>query len=286
MHPGSTKGLPGMTRLRVAILLFALLALPQFAIHAQTTEPQTATTTQLQYDVASIKPHGSADNGMQIGNTPDGFRCLNLDLRTLISNAFDIRRDLISGGPGWVDSARFDVDAKVAGQDLEAYKKLTYPQRRALLQAMLADRFHLKLHHETRTLPLYNLVIAKSGFLLKPLPPFTPPPDVAKDSEAAKRPGIMTMGPGMFQATGVGLAALADNLAEILEHTVVDKTGLTGEYDFKLKWHPEDSGPPAEGDPGISLFTAVQEQLGLKLESAKGPVDILVIDHAEQPAAN
>jgi uncharacterized protein (TIGR03435 family) len=90
----------------------------------------------------------------------------------------------------------------------------------------------------------------------------------------------------MFQATGVGLAALADNLAEILEHTVVDKTGLTGEYDFKLKWHPEDSGPPAEGDPGISLFTAVQEQLGLKLESAKGPVDILVIDHAEQPAAN
>ncbi len=269
------------------LLLATLLALPHFAIHAQTAEPQTSTTApQLQYDVTSIKPHSSADNGMRISNTPDGFSCLNIDLRTLISNAFDIRRDLISGGPGWVDSAHFDVDAKVAGQDLEAYKKLTYPQRRALLQAMLADRFHLKLHHETKTLPLYNLVVAKGGFLLKPLPPFTPPPDAAKDSEAARRPGMMTMGPGMLKAQGVGIDALANHLASVLEHTVVDKTGITGDFDIDLKWRPDDAGPPAEGDSGVSLFTAVQEQLGLKLESAKGPVEVLVVDHAEQPLAN
>jgi uncharacterized protein (TIGR03435 family) len=248
--------------------------------------PMPAQDHQLQYDITSVKPHNSSDGGMSIGSKSDGFSCRNVDLKTLIANAYGIRRDLISGGPGWVESTGFDVEGKVAGQDVDAFKKLTYLQRDELLQNLLVERFHLKIHHETKVSAIYDLVVAKGGPKLKALPPFTPPQDVKNDLEAAKRPGAMTMYPGMLKGQGLPMSQITANLANILEHTVVDKTGLTGEFDFDLKWHPDDAPPPTEGEPGVSLFTALQEQLGLKLQPTKGPVDVIVIDHAEAPSAN
>ena len=242
-----------------------------------------------EYDVASVKENKSGDRMMRIMNKPDGFECTNIPMKTLIANAYGIRQDLISGGPGWTNSTGFDVEAKVAGSDMETFKKLSPRQRNALLQALLADRFKLKLHHETKELPMYDMVVAKGGLRLKALAPVEPSADAAKNPDAAKSHGMMSMGPGMFKGQGLPMTDVANELSYVLEHTVVDKTGLTGDYDFDLKWTPEDAGPPnadASAGSGASIFTAVQEQLGLKLQSTKGPTDTLVIDHAELPSQN
>ena len=171
---------------------------------------------------------------------------------------------------------------------MDAFKKLTGRQRNSLLEALLADRFHLKVHHEMKILPMYDLVVARGGSKLKAEAPVAPSPDAAKDPKAAKSRGI-TMGPGMLKGQGLSVVSIADQLSSIVQATVTDKTGLTGDFDFELKWTPNDAGP-ADGAPAddshISIFTAVQEQLGLKLQPTKGPVDTLIIDHAEQPSEN
>ena len=254
------------------------------------TAPTDPNVRLPEYDVASVKKNKSNDGMMRVMNTPDGFSCANVPLQTLISNAYGIRQDLISGGPGWVDSTGFDVEAKVAGTDMEAFKKLTPRQRNALLQALLADRFKLKLHHETKVLPMYDMVVAKGGLKLKPLAPMQPPAaDAPRDLDATNHRGMMTMGPGMLKGHGLTVTAVANNLSYVVHSTVVDKTGLTGDYDFDLKWTPEDAGPPSDNgsaESSASIFTAVQEQLGLKLQATKGPTDTLVIDHAELPSEN
>jgi uncharacterized protein (TIGR03435 family) len=241
------------------------------------------------YDVASVKLNKSNDGMMLIMNRPDGFSCTNIPLKTLIANAYGIRQDLISGGAGWIDSMGFDVEAKVSGEDVDAFKKLTGRQRNSLLEALLADRFHLKVHHETKILPMYDLLVAKGGSRLKAEAPVAPSPEAAKDPEAAKPRGMMSMGPGMLKGQGLSIASIANQLSYVVQNTVTDKTGLSGDFDFELKWTPDDAGPAsgdASGEPNVSIFTAVQEQLGLKLQPTKGPVDTLVIDRAEQPSQN
>jgi uncharacterized protein (TIGR03435 family) len=154
-----------------------------------------------------------------------------------------------------------------------------------MLQAVLADRFHLKVHSETRVVPTYDLVLAKDGPKIKEVAPADVDAD-AKDSEHAKHPGMMTMGPGMFKGEALPMGSIVNQISFVLEKTVTDKTGLKGKYNVDLKWKPEDSGPSTGDDAGVSIFTAVQEQLGLKLVPTKGPVETLVIDHVEQPTEN
>jgi uncharacterized protein (TIGR03435 family) len=284
--------LPVRTLLVVALLAFARPVMQAQAMPILTDpspKPVDAGAKLPEYDVASVKPNKSGDRMMRIMNRPDGFSCTNIPLKTLIGNAYGIRQDLISGGPGWVDSMGFDVEAKVSGEDVAAFKKLTAGQRNALLEALLADRFHLKIHHETRTLPMYDLLLAKGGSRMKAEPPVAPSPDAAKDPEAAKPRGMMTMGSGILKGQGLPVTSIANHLSYIIQATVTDKTGLTGNFDFDLKWTPDDAGPSspdASGEPNVSIFTAVQEQLGLKLQPTKGPVDTLVIDHVEQPSEN
>jgi uncharacterized protein (TIGR03435 family) len=241
------------------------------------------------YDVASVKENKSGNGMMRIMNKPDGFSCTNISLKTLIADAYGIRQDLIAGGPGWASSTGFDVEAKVAGEDMDAFKKLTPHQRNTLLKVLLADRFKLKLHNETKTLTLYELVISKGGSRLKPGTEMAPDKDAPKTPDAKKLGGMMRMGPGFFSGQNLTTAAIANQLSNILHYTVSDKTGLTGSYDLELKWTPDDAHPPsgeASSDAPISIFTAVQEQLGLKLQATKGPVETLVIDQAEMPTAN
>ena len=140
-----------------------------------------------------------------------------------------------------------------------------------MLQQLLADRFQLHVHTETKEGPIYKLVIAKSGFKLKNAP----------DSE---RPRGSSWGRDRIQVLNGPIGSLAFSLSDILGRTVMDKTGLAGRYEIDLKWTPDElQGTP---DAGPTMFTALQEQLGLKLESAKGPVETFVVDHVERPSEN
>jgi uncharacterized protein (TIGR03435 family) len=257
---------------------------PQNASQAQ---PQTAKqpAKPIEFDVVSIKPNNSGSPAMIDQTPPDGYTVENMIPRYVISSAYGIRADLITGSPGWIDSKHYDIQAKVAGSDLSEYHKLSKQQRGRMLQSMLADRFKLTAHTETKELPGYELIVAKSGSKLQQSP-----------SEPQMGWGANF---GDIKANAMPVATLADILSNFIHQTVTDKTGLTGKYDFELKWADDRAArrpsQAAEGnsealapDPseGPSLFTAVQEQLGLKLQPTKVPVETLVIDHVEPPSPN
>ncbi len=252
-----------------------------------------------EFDVVSVKQNKSADGRMRIMFTPDGYSATNVSAKQLIQMAYGIRQDLISGGPGWVESAGYDFDAKVAGPDVDALKKLSPEQRRSMLQPALTDRFKLKVHTETKQLPVFELVVAKGGSKLKEASPSDTYANGIKGPDGVARGGMMRFGPGQLTAQAVPMTSLVNMLSQQLHQTVIDKTGLTGKYDLELNWTPDQGSEPmfkgtdgsqhAEPAPdssGPSIFTAIQEQLGLKLQSAKGPVETLVIDHVEMPSEN
>ena len=254
------------------------------------------------FDVVSVKPNKSESGMMRVMNKPDGYSATNVSLRLLIQMAYGIREDLISGGPGWVDSTHFDFDAKVDGADVDALKKLSPEQRRQVLRPALADRFKLKVHSETKHLPVFELGVAKGGSKLKEASPDATYiyPNGFKGPDGIAHGGMLRMGHGEVTGQGVAISGLVNMLSTQLQQTVIDKTGLTGKYDFELTWTPEEGagpmfkgtdGSPQKADPapdatGPTIFTALQEQLGLKLQSAKGPVETLVIDHVEMPSEN
>ena len=252
------------------------------------------------YDVVSVKLNKSESGMVRIMSKADGYSASNVSLMMLVQGAYGSREDLISGAPSWANSARFDIDAKVAGSDVDALKKLSPEQRRLMLPPLLADRFKLKVHTETKQLPVYELVVAKGGSKLKEATPGDTYANGFKGPDGVGRAGPMRMGPGQLSGQGLPVTSLANMLSQELHHTVIDKTGLTGKYDFELNWTPDQGSDPmfkgpdsgqhssdaAPDSSGPSIFTAVQEQLGLKLQSAKGPVETLVIDHVEMPSEN
>jgi uncharacterized protein (TIGR03435 family) len=284
-----------MFRLRITWTL-VLLALCIASVHAQSTPGDNKSGVGAKipaFDVASIHQRKDLSGSMMMRWTPDGsYRGVNITLTSLFASAYDIKMDLISGAPSWVENTHFDVEAKVAPEDAEAVKKLTQDQRRAMLRSLLEDRFHLKAHVETKTLPVYELVVAKGGSKLTPAAPDPPPSPDAKPDDPPKNRGRMMMSSNTFEGTDIPINSFVANLAYIVSRTVIDKTGLTGKYDMKLKWTPEDqvmsagSSSGANTDSGPSIFTALEEQLGLRLVSSKGPVDTLVIDHVEMPTEN
>jgi uncharacterized protein (TIGR03435 family) len=215
----------------------------------------------------------------------------------LITYAYQVRDFQISGGPDWVRSERFDIEAKEPDELREELQKLPPEQRwekdYSLVQSMLADRFKLKVRQETRELPIYALVVAKSGPKLE-----AAAPGVGIESHTRH----FLMGKDHLTADGSDMAYLAWALAQQLGRTVLDQTGLKGNFKLALHWTPDPGQPdlsrgpadatlaadtpPASDSSGPSIFTALEEQLGLKLESTKGPVDVLVIDHIERPSEN
>lgn len=243
-----------------------------------------------EFDVASIRENKSGTGRMEVRSTDDGFSAVNLNLKSLIASAYGVNQDLVSGGPGWLNSLGFDVNAKVAGEDMVAFKKLSGKQRAAMLLPVLQDRCKLKARIAIRMLPIYNLEVSKAGFKLKPsnAPKFDKAE--ARDHPDTKYSGTTLSGPGYFTAYGITMSQLAANLTYVVNHTVLDKTGLSGTYDVQLKFTREEdtSGSKLDNgaEPAPSIFTALEEQLGLKLQSTKGPVDTLVIDSIEKPSEN
>jgi len=257
------------------------------------------------FEVASVKPNKSGDRRIMLGMQPGGrFTATNVPLRMLIRNAYRLQDFQLVGGPGWITSDHFDIVAKAEGD-------VPQDQVQLMMRALLAERFKLVVHNDTRELPMYALVLARPDG--KPGPKLRP---AATDCEALMArgrgrsgpppappaPGApmtcgMRMAPGNLLAGGMQLSQLATTLSQLVGRVVQDRTGLTGQFDFELLFTPEQmpQGPPPGAnapnlppiDPnGPSVFTALQEQLGLKLESTKGAVDVLVIDSVEQPTVD
>jgi uncharacterized protein (TIGR03435 family) len=264
------------------IVISIILATPISLAQSTTTPDTTATQPPIaplpEFTVAAIKLNkaGTSVNGVTSGYmfTPSGLDVTNMTLSLLIHLAYGIEDDQIVGAPGWATSERYNIAAKVDTSDTDSLKKLTIEQRNQMMQPLLADRFKLRSHYETRELPIYTLVVTRSGSKMKEIKP-----DISLGG--TKNTGQWSWGSGNFRASGIAMDAWSRFLTQALERTVVDKTGLTGNYDFTLKWASDDTDTS-----GPSIFTAVQEQLGLKLEAGKGPVQVLVIDHVERPSEN
>jgi uncharacterized protein (TIGR03435 family) len=264
------------------LLSSSILSSMVITLFAQTA-PKEMTVPR--FDVASIHQSlPSSDGHNHIWNNvhESHFRTGNLCMRDLIQYAYALPRSQILGGPTWLDSAMFDIDAKSSDEVDQRLKALSSEdaaqQKRLMVQTLLNDRLALSSHEETRRLPVYELVLAKSGAKFKP-------------SEAGGTTIDRRRSALHIQGSDDTLALLARELAQILGRVVVNKTGLTGRYDLTLRWTPDDAPTPslnAAPDPNAppGLFTAIREQLGVKLEPSKAPVPVLVIDHVEKPSGN
>jgi uncharacterized protein (TIGR03435 family) len=248
------------------------------------------------FEVATIKPSQPGATGMRIFGPKgaDRFVATNVTVRDLIDFAYTIDDDRqVIGLSGWMISKRYDIDAKVGDAEVAAMSKLplSFNPYRFMQQALLADRFKLKVHFETKLLPVYALVVTKGG------PKLTPSVmDPANPAKTMKPPSLRQ---GVGEASGVGTTT--GMLAEVLERqsevgnppggrgrVVLDKTGLSGLYDWTLHWTPwpDQNNGDLSDSKGPSLFTALEEQLGLKLEATKGKIDVVVIDHIDLPSEN
>jgi uncharacterized protein (TIGR03435 family) len=252
------------------------------------------------FEVVSVRPNKSG-KGFALTFTPDGFITTNMPLQPVIINAYNLRDhklmvggQLIPGGPSWINSDRYDIQAKISESDIAELQKLSVSQqlaqKRLMLQSMLADRFKLKVHREIKQAPCFALVIAKNGSKMKEVKANDP---TVPDEKLSARPGVIT-------AQGASMARLIFVLTGPLSCPVVDKTGLMGKYDFALRYSPDQGSSPMflrsegrqqepESTPdtfGPSLFTAVQEQLGLRLIPTTVSVEDIVIEHVEKPSEN
>jgi len=265
------------SRTKLLLLMAVWIALPMLAFAQTESSAKPDMSAKLPaYEVVSIRPCKS-DDGMSMRITANRLSAKCVTLWGLVYNAFSVRpSDPIPGLPGWASETPFDVEAKMNDEMLAVLQKLPRQeqgeQRHLMLQSLLADRFKLKVHRETKERPIYALVVAKGGFKLK-------------ESPASEVNNPMSgWNPGRIEVRGGSIGNLAFGLSDVLGRVVVDKTGITGKFHITLEWAPDElQGTP---DAGPSVFTAIQEQLGLKLESTKGPVEILVVDHVEMPSEN
>jgi uncharacterized protein (TIGR03435 family) len=252
-----------------------------------------AVQSEPSFEVASIKPTGPAPNFFS--SSPDRFVRGNITLSGLLVYAYDVVEFQIQGGPDWVRTSRFDIEAKADGRP-------TAEEMRSMVKRLLAERFNLKVHIETQELPRYALVKARSdgrlGDKLRPsasdcsAPPDSRPPTPPRPGEVPPFFVMYRMGGGVraMKMNGRPISQLIRSIQVDAGRIVVDKTGLTGIYDIELETELlQRPGIPAQvaqtvtPREGLSLFTALQEQLGLKLEPERGPVDVLIIDRVEKP---
>jgi uncharacterized protein (TIGR03435 family) len=280
----------------------ATLALAAFAPLAFSQEAPSAAAQTSAFEVASIKPAAPATNGhvfIRMGGDPGRIDYNNVSLKDVLAQAYKVKRYQISG-PAWIETERFDIIAKLPdGASRE--------QVPAMLQNLLAERFKMAVHRDKKELPVYALVPGKGGPKLKknedPTP--VPPPGLGgKPDMVMRKGGIRMSSNGHMEANGITLASFSDMLSNMLDRPVVDMTGIEGEYDIALDVSPEDlvgmrhmtaaagapppgaraggeQPPAADATPSASIFTAIQ-QLGLKLDSRKAPVEFIVVDKAEK----
>ncbi len=256
----------------------------RLAVMGLVAAAMAAVTMAQSFEVVSVKPSDPAVAGTRIGIAPGGiFQARGVTLKDLIQQGYEVLDFQISGGPGWINTERYDIEGRGNGPEVseEDLVKMTDEQRNRFrqqmlgkLRALMADRFQLKVHKETKEMPVYALVVVKNG------------PKIAKkgdDLKAESGLSVRRNTEGQTEVTGTDapIMYLAHQLSQQLGRPVIDRTELKGTFDFKLTFAPG----LADSD-GPSIFTAVEEQLGLKLEPQRGPVEVLVIDTVERPSAN
>ncbi len=325
-HPQGTRGIRRNLIMTTAAIV--VLALPVFPssitaplLQAQSLAVQSSAAPVTgapmpSFEVASIKPNHSEPGIFSAPTKFDpGKFVASTTAKSLIEFVFNVRDFQISGGPSWIGDERFDIDAKVDDSVAEELRKLPREQQidrmRLMVQSLLADRFALKVHHGTKDLPTFALIIAKGGPKLAES--IAPAANLQGNSPLAPSrgsgPPMPTPGAVMIrigtagQMTLIGksapLAQLVFMLSQQFKLPILDQTGLKSTYDFTLQWTSETgfggaplslapgaADAPAPDPSGISIFTAIQDQLGLKLVSTKGPLDTIVIDHVERPSGN
>lgn len=225
-----------------------------------------------------MKPADPANRGMKLDKLPGGrFLATNVSLRMLLKEAYGMRDFQIDGAPGWFDSARWDVSAK-------SEKASSDEEMTEMLRALLVERFALKLRQEQKEVQVYALTVAKGG------------PKMKESAGGESEIGVRIRGMGHLTGSKASMQQLAETLSDVrlngramLDRPVLDRTGLSGTYDFALEFSPDlapsgDGAAPAPAGP--SIFTAMGEQLGLKLETQKAPVKIFIIDHVQKASAN
>jgi uncharacterized protein (TIGR03435 family) len=265
-----------------AFMLPALLA-------AQSPAPPSSAVERPRFDAASVKPNTSPDAGINNRISPGRFTYVNTPLAVLIEMAYSMPSERVLNVPDWARSAKFDVTATYNAE----YRAFS-PQERAMLQRLLEERFALQTHRETREMPVYELArVRPDGELGPRLRASTvdcSPTGTADRTQCGTRINL-----GVIQGKAVDWRMLTGQLPSAVGRTVIDKTGLQGYFDVTLEWIPDpavvsspDVAALAAGiaaTPGerVSIFTALQEQLGLKLEPARAPLDVLVIDRVERP---
>lgn len=313
----SLRAIPRGIVVAAAVFAGALL-LPRPGVRAEGQAPGASEPAPASFEVASVKPNKTGEGFIRFGMQPGGrFSATNVPVRELLRFAWGMQLFQIEGGPSWVGSDRFDVTAKAEGVVAPVGPGQIGPIQ-MMMRALLADRFGLKYHNETKEMPVYVLTLARPDGKLGPKltasttdcaalfaarrgggggggPPPPGPPQLPDGKPACG----MRIGPGNIQAGSQPISQLAMIVSQMTSRTVIDKTGLTGNYDIELAYTPDQmpnfgGGAPPPGAPplpvidpnGPSLTTALQEQLGLKLDSQRGPVTMFVIDKIEQPTAD
>jgi uncharacterized protein (TIGR03435 family) len=270
-------------------------------LHAQQTRVQSEPSESLSFEVASVKANKSGSERAPSMILPGGrFTATNNTVRSLILNAYGISSSpyLLEGGPGWIDSARYDIEAKATALAIPAGtpNRVLWEKTRLMLRTLLADRFKLSIRRETKEMPGYQLVVGKNG-------PKLSKSDMDCGSSVTACHGF-SGNPTRLTGTAVDMYDLASIFGSYSDRPIVDRTGVTGLFDIKLQWNPFTTEPPRENDvprspaaearegprPDLStlptLFGALEQQLGLRLEAHKGPVEIYVIERVERPSEN
>ena len=227
---------------------------------------------QQTFEVASVKPFDPSAGRTGFRLSPGGrLNATGATLQQMIMQAYDVQRYQMSGGPAWLGDSRFVITAKAEGDP-------SREQMMKMLQALLEERFKLRVHRESREGTVYNLVIAKGGPKLDPPKHADATPRISTSFEGT--PDNKTS--YVYKGENATIAMLAAHLAAVLEHPVFDRTGIAGQFDFRMEFEPD--GANMDNSPFI--FSALEKQVGVKLESARGPVEKLVIEHAEKPSGN
>jgi uncharacterized protein (TIGR03435 family) len=242
--------------MRLTLLILVALA----------AEAQPQPSRRMEFEVVSVKPGDPMDPSSSGRSTPGGLQMRNSTVSNLIRGAYSLNEFQLEGGPKWIHSEKFNIDAKFPPGG-------SRDQGTLMLQSMLADRFQLEFHRETRTLKQYDLVVAKGG------------PKLHESDEGDKSRGGSSQGPRQIKGSGQSMSTLAQMLISAVGAPVADRTGLEGKYDFALEFAPL-LDTPRENETLPSIFAVLQEKLGLKLEATKGPVEVLVIDRVERPSGN
>jgi uncharacterized protein (TIGR03435 family) len=254
----------GMTRISALIVVMSL------ALRAQEA------SRKVQFEEASIKPGDPNSSGGTTNSSPGRFSATNVTLKRLIGRAYDLEPYQIEGGPKWIETEKFTIAAKLEDEDATSPSKEERGKiLRAALQNMLESRFLVQAHRESKIMPCFALVIAKRGPKLHEVEP--------------KGGSTWSSSRGLLTANRISMEYFASILSSVTERPVKDMTGLKAVYELKLEWMPENAGTepkPEQSSAAPSIFTALQEQLGLKLETTKAPVEMLIIDRAEKPVEN